>query len=549
MNQSTEVSQLPQSTTTASSGTKGTVLLQTASAIARNEDGTKSTRVKILFDNGSQRSYVTDNLKSKLGLKSTKKEMLHLNTFGEKTFRKQKCDVLTLFLEDANEETSRVCVLSFPTICSPLPSRVDANNYPHLHGLKLADYSDSEDSIDVLIGSDYYWDFVTSETIRGDFGPTAVRSKLGWLLSGPTNHSQNETNVVSNLVISGEPHFSNGAKESDEMADMLKRFCDVQHLGIVDTDCESELIKRKGEIKFNGSNYEVGLPWKGDCLPQSNNYGMCVTRVRSLHSKLRSDTNLQKEYDNIIQEQKKNGIVEIVPQTEHQTLEEGKLSTRRIHYSPHHAVVFRDRETTKVRIVYDGSAKNCKDERSLNDCLEVGENYIPHIFEMLTRFLWNFVALTAHIEKAFLMVGIKSEDRDMLHFLWFKDPLAEKPEINEYRFNRLVFGLRPSPSILGETIAHHLNLYRQSEPEMYELLRRTLYVDDLLIGEENDENGFLVYQKSKKIMASGGFNLRKWNSNSQTLLKSIETCESSQNQRGSVDHVTRWDFSLRALWK
>ena len=150
------------------------------------EDSSKSTRVKILFDNGSQRSYVTDNLKSRLGLKSMKKEMLHLNTFREKTFRKQKCDVLTLPLEDVNEETSRVCVLSFPTICSPIPSRVDANNYPHLHGLKLADYSDSEDSIDVLIGSDYYWDFVTSEIVRGDFGPTAVNSKFGWLLSGPT---------------------------------------------------------------------------------------------------------------------------------------------------------------------------------------------------------------------------------------------------------------------------------------------------------------------------------------------------------------------------
>ena len=154
MTQSTEVSQLPQSTTTASSGSKGTVLLQTASAIARNEDSTKSTRVKILFDNGSQRSYVTDNLKSRLGLKSTKKEMLHLNTFGEEAFRKQKCDVLTLFLEDVNEETSRVCVLSFPTICSPLPSLVHANNYRHLHGLKVADNSDSEDLIDVLIGSE-----------------------------------------------------------------------------------------------------------------------------------------------------------------------------------------------------------------------------------------------------------------------------------------------------------------------------------------------------------------------------------------------------------
>ena len=82
--QSTEVSQIPRSTMTANSDSRGTVLVQTASAIARNADGTKPTRAKILFDNGSQRSYVTDNLKSRLGLNSTKREMLHLNTFGGK---------------------------------------------------------------------------------------------------------------------------------------------------------------------------------------------------------------------------------------------------------------------------------------------------------------------------------------------------------------------------------------------------------------------------------------------------------------------------------
>lgn len=157
----------------------------------------------MLFDNGSQRSYVTDNLKSGLGLNSTKREMLHLNTFGEKTFRKQKCEVLTLFLENVNEETSRVCVVSFPTNCSPLLSRVDAINYPHLHGLKLADFSDSEDSIDVLIGSDYYWDFVTSEIVRGHFGPTAVNSKFGWLLSGPTESVIDQETTVTNLITAG----------------------------------------------------------------------------------------------------------------------------------------------------------------------------------------------------------------------------------------------------------------------------------------------------------------------------------------------------------
>ena len=61
----TENPQPLETTTTASSATKGTVLLQTASAIAKNEDGSKSRRVKVLIDSGSQRSYVTDSLKSR----------------------------------------------------------------------------------------------------------------------------------------------------------------------------------------------------------------------------------------------------------------------------------------------------------------------------------------------------------------------------------------------------------------------------------------------------------------------------------------------------
>ena len=55
---------------------KGSVLLQTATAIATNEDPLKSVAVRILFDSGSQQSYITDNLKSKLGLKSTSTETL-----------------------------------------------------------------------------------------------------------------------------------------------------------------------------------------------------------------------------------------------------------------------------------------------------------------------------------------------------------------------------------------------------------------------------------------------------------------------------------------
>ena len=69
--------------TTNSIKDKKTILLQTARAVASNSDGSKEVNLRILFDSGSQRSYITEVIKAKLGLRSLKTEKLHLNTFGD----------------------------------------------------------------------------------------------------------------------------------------------------------------------------------------------------------------------------------------------------------------------------------------------------------------------------------------------------------------------------------------------------------------------------------------------------------------------------------
>ena len=58
---------------------------------------------------------------------------------------------------------------------------------------------------------------------------------------------------------------------------------------------------------------------------------------------------LIKEYNQIIVEQVNNGIVERIP-----TEEKMEKMGENVHYLSHHAVVRRDRETRKLRIVYDG---------------------------------------------------------------------------------------------------------------------------------------------------------------------------------------------------
>ena len=43
-----------------------------------------------------------------------------------------------------------------------------------------------------------------------------------------------------------------------------------------------------------------------------------------------------------------------------------------MHYFPHQAVIRKEAETTKLRVVFDASSKEDKRGTSLNDCLHVG---------------------------------------------------------------------------------------------------------------------------------------------------------------------------------
>ena len=167
------------------------------------------------------------------------------------------------------------------------------------------------------------------------------------------------------------------------------------------------------------------------------------------------------------------------------------------------AVARKDGETKKVRVTYDGSVKASKKERSMNDCLQTGPNHLLHIFNMMANFRKKIVARMGDIEKAFQMVGIQDDQQDFLQFLWFDNPTLENPNIIHLKFTRLVFGLHPSPAILGATIKHHLKLYKQSQPEMLQLPDKSFYVDDLLMGDSNEERTLVIYHH-EKLMPKGG---------------------------------------------
>ena len=54
---------------------------------------------------------------------------------------------------------------------------------------------DTNSDIDILIGSDYYFDFILGNIVRGDGGLVAVESEFGWLVSGPKTCNEEFTGV------------------------------------------------------------------------------------------------------------------------------------------------------------------------------------------------------------------------------------------------------------------------------------------------------------------------------------------------------------------
>ena len=194
--------------------------------------------------------------------------------------------------------------------------------------------------------------------------------------------------------------------------------------------------------------------------------------------------------------------------------------TGKVHYIPHHPVIRHDKETTKVRIVYDASAR--KSGPSLNDCLHSGPSLIPKIMDILVRFRFHKVALVSDVEKAFHQVSIAPEDRDVLRFLWIDDVTSPEPRIVVYRFTRAVFGVNCSPFLLNASISHHIQRY-SDDPAFVERFLSSLYVDDFSGGANMTPEAYQLFLNSRAWMAEGGFNLRKWQSNDVELMRLINS--------------------------
>ncbi|GBM14542.1 hypothetical protein AVEN_249441-1 [Araneus ventricosus] len=349
-------------------------------------------------------------------------------------------------------------------ICTSLPKLKDPKNIEELKQLgifasdiclneNLCLYENYPKEIHILLGADTAARLFTGEIKNLSPDLIAMNTKLGWTVIGRSRITENDSSstlmslLVNDVNISdlwrldtlniNDPAENQSRKELEEAA--------KEHF--------ERSVKRDNE-----GRYIVSLPWIHDHPPLPDGRKIAERRLNSCIKALERVEKLV-DYDDVFQDWQKEGIIEEVDPM--QEIKQGQ------HFLHHHPV-FKENSTTKVRPVFDGSAKE-RNTPSINDCLEKGPNLVELIPSLMNRF-----------------------------------------RVGKYGHKRVVFGISSSPFLLGATLELHLKNAPDHLKETAQQLMRSFYVDNCVFSVNTKKELARFISESQALLSTAKFELRGW---------------------------------------
>lgn len=346
--------------------------------------------------------------------------------------------------------------------------------------------------IDMILGLDTYGAIVQATPTQRIGNIFALETIFGWVLYGsvPTN------TPIKTATVNQVSHS------------ILTKFWEVESCPeTIFPTKEDKMVEKFVEnstTRLSNGKFAVRMPLLSDPPQLGASRHVAVKRLLALENRFSKDPTYAQMYKDVIAEYIELGHLEPAPPEPE--------NTHRVAYLPHHGVLKNDRTSTKLRVVFDGSAKS-SNGRSLNENQPAGPKLQNNILNVLLRFRSHPIALTADISKMYRQVHIQQEDRDLQRIVWRADTTAP---IQDMRLTTVTFGQRVAPYLAIKAL--HMVADNCNDPEVSKIIKEEFYVDDLLSGAQTAQEAASLQSRLRQALDEAGFPTHKWTSNAPSAL-------------------------------
>ncbi|XP_055623365.1 uncharacterized protein LOC129766794 [Toxorhynchites rutilus septentrionalis] len=505
------------------------VLLLTAMVYLRGKNG-KIVLCRAFLDSGAQTNLISMSKYNELGLEGIP---VNIDIVGVSSARSKSNRLVEVSLMSTynNYETELKCLVT-PKITGTLPrSQIDIAKWNIPTNLHMADPQFHKPAeVDLLIGIGHFFKLLKGGYIYIAEGlPELRETELGWVVS---------REIQLGSYVSPQ-HVNSVTIES--LDTIIKRFWEVEE---IETEVnqskeeqECEEFYRRTHKRDQTGRFIVKLPFREIVNQIDDNRSLALRRFMFLEKRLRKDPDIQQQYSDFIKEYESLEHCKEIREADDPP---GKLR----YYLPHHAVLRPMSSSTKLRVVFDASAKS-PSGTSLNDVLQVGAVVQSDLLAILLRFRQYRFVFTADITKMYRQVLVDSNDTSFQRIFW-RDQPADPLRVLE--LVTVTYGTSVAPYLATRSLVQLCEDEKELYPLASRIIKQDCYMDDMLSGANTLEDAVESKHQIQGLLQRGGFPVHKWCANNGTILEGIPEANREKVVQFDPEFANEGIKTLGLIW-
>ena len=513
---------------TASKSRNNVTLLQTAIVQIQDAQGDWHS-ARAFLDSGSDSNFISTSIAKALNLPL---ERTHVEANG---LGGNRAAIIKQKLVACIGNSSEIFTMEFlvaPKITNPTPM-VPVSNQQILipPNLPLADptfYVPGK--IDILIGNHHYGELMRDGRIKLESGPILLNTAFGWIFTGSFPSDQETRNVHS---ITTQCH----ASTLSDLRTSVEKFYNLEDyrtpkrfLTEEERNCEQNF--EQTYQRSPTGRFIVQILYKPNLSQLKNNYRNAMCQFLASEKRWQKNESLKIRVIAFMREYENLGHMSLADASK-------ESPDSPAFYLPYHAVENPCSTTTKLRVVFNGSART-PSGLSLNDTQCVGPQVQCDVFELSLQFRIPPIVIKADVEKMYRQIIVAPHQRRFQRIIFREDP-SEKLRI--YDLNTVTYGTAAASYEATRCLQELGFLHREIFPEAAENIISRFYVDDFISGAETVDEAKKLMDDVVKILSSAEMKLRKFSSNNAEFLELIpEDLRDTVNEDSTIKTLgAKWN--------